>query len=195
MRQFTYAVKLTPDKRDGGYVVTCRDMPEIITQGDTVEEAVAAATDALEEAVAGRIDDKRDIPVPTARRRGESMYLRLWLLRRRSTWRCAMPASATQSSHAACDWTKRKRDEFSTLITPRSYRESKRHLPRSGGKFAWSLPNLPGSCRAGTKEYQAVSPQRTISSVALGVTSRNGDKRLGRSLAHSDQPPSTQDRF
>lgn len=71
MRQFTYAVKLTPDKRDGGYVVTCRDMPEIITQGDTVEDAVAEAADALEEAVAGRIDDKRDIPPPTAKKRGE----------------------------------------------------------------------------------------------------------------------------
>lgn len=71
MRQFTYAVKLTPDKRDGGYVVTCRDMPEVITQGDTVEEAVVEAADALEEAVAGRIDDKRDIPVPTAKKRGE----------------------------------------------------------------------------------------------------------------------------
>jgi antitoxin HicB len=71
MRQFTYSVKLTPDKRDGGYVVTCRDLPEVITQGDTFEEAVAEAADALEEAVAGRIDDKRDIPMPTAKKRGE----------------------------------------------------------------------------------------------------------------------------
>jgi antitoxin HicB len=71
MRHFTYAVKLTPDKRDGGYVVTCRDLPEVITQGDTFEEAVAEAADALEEAVAGRIDDRRDIPMPTAKKRGE----------------------------------------------------------------------------------------------------------------------------
>jgi len=71
MRQFTYAVKLTPDKRDGGYVVTCRDLPEVITQGDTFEEAVTEAADALEEAVAGRIDDRRDIPMPTAKKRGE----------------------------------------------------------------------------------------------------------------------------
>ena len=71
MRQFTYAVKLTPDKQDGGYVVSCRDMPEVITQGDTVEQAIAEAADALEEAVAGRIDDKRDIPAPTPKKRGE----------------------------------------------------------------------------------------------------------------------------
>lgn len=46
-------------------------MPEVITQGDTVAEAVEEAADALEEAVAGRIDDKRDIPVPTAKKRDE----------------------------------------------------------------------------------------------------------------------------
>ncbi len=45
MRQFTYAVKLTPDKDDGGYVVTCRDLPEAITQGDTMEDALSEAAD------------------------------------------------------------------------------------------------------------------------------------------------------
>ena len=57
MRQFTYTVKLTPDKDDGGYVVTCRDLPEAITQSDTREEARAEAADCLEEAIAARIDD------------------------------------------------------------------------------------------------------------------------------------------
>jgi antitoxin HicB len=71
MRQFTYPVKLTPDKKDRGYVVTCRDLPEVITQGDSIEEALAEATDALEEAVAGRIDDAREIPAPSAAKRGE----------------------------------------------------------------------------------------------------------------------------
>ena len=71
MRQFTHAVKLTPDKRDGGYVVTSRDFPEAITQGDTIDEALAAAADALEEAIAGRIDDGREIPAPSAAKRGE----------------------------------------------------------------------------------------------------------------------------
>jgi antitoxin HicB len=71
MRQFTYAVKLTPEKRDGGYVVTCRDLPEVITQGENVTNALREAADALEEAIAARIDDERDIPVPTAAKRGE----------------------------------------------------------------------------------------------------------------------------
>src|SRR3954469_18903194 len=73
MRPFTYAVKLAPDKQDGGYIVTCRDLPEAITQGETLEEALADAADALEEAVAGRISDARDIPMPTGAKRGERM--------------------------------------------------------------------------------------------------------------------------
>jgi antitoxin HicB len=71
MRQFTYAVKLAADKRDGGYVVTCRDLPEVITQGEGVKDALAGAADALDEAIAARVDDGRDIPVPTAKKRGE----------------------------------------------------------------------------------------------------------------------------
>jgi antitoxin HicB len=71
MRQRIYTVKLTPDKEDGGYVVTCRDLPEAITQGDTREEALAEAADCLEEAIAARIDDGRDIPSPSAPERGE----------------------------------------------------------------------------------------------------------------------------
>jgi antitoxin HicB len=72
MRQFTYAVKLTRDGQDGGFVVTCRDLPEAITQGETVEEeALLEAADCLEEAIAARIDDDRDIPMPSTSRRGE----------------------------------------------------------------------------------------------------------------------------
>jgi|SRR5919108_5836197 antitoxin HicB len=71
MRQFTYAVKLTADRRDGGYVVTCRDLPEVVTQGESVKDALAEAADALDEAIAARIDDGRDIPKPAAKKGGE----------------------------------------------------------------------------------------------------------------------------
>jgi antitoxin HicB len=73
MRQFTYAVKLTPDKKDGGFVVTCRDLPEAITQGESIEEALNEAADCLEEAIAARIDDACDIPMPSASKRGEHL--------------------------------------------------------------------------------------------------------------------------
>ena len=72
-RQFTYAIKLTPDRKDGGYVATCRDLPEVITQGDSVEHALAEAADALDEAIAGRIHDEREIPFPSSAKRGERL--------------------------------------------------------------------------------------------------------------------------
>ena len=71
MRPFTYTLKLTSGKDDGGYVVTCCDFPEAITQGDTREKALAEAADCLEEAIAARIDDGRNIPSPSAPKRGE----------------------------------------------------------------------------------------------------------------------------
>ena len=71
MRLFTYAVKLTPNKGDGGYVVTFRDLPEAITQGNSIDDALAEAADCLEEAIAGRIDDGREIPSPSSPKRGE----------------------------------------------------------------------------------------------------------------------------
>jgi antitoxin HicB len=71
--QFTYAIKLTRDRKDGGYVVSCRDIPEVITQGDTIEQAITEAEGALQAAIEGRIEDGLDIPTPTRPKHGERM--------------------------------------------------------------------------------------------------------------------------
>ena len=63
--ELTYPVTLTPDETDGGFVVTFEDIPEAITQGETVTEALAEAADALEEAIAGRIRRGDAIPEPS----------------------------------------------------------------------------------------------------------------------------------
>lgn len=73
MQRFTYPVTLTPDAQDGGYVVTCRDIPEVVTQGESVEDALDAAEGALEAAIEMRIEDGMEIPVPSSRRRGEHL--------------------------------------------------------------------------------------------------------------------------
>lgn len=65
MHTFAYPTKLTEDKDDGGYIVTFRDIPEAITQGDTIEACMIEARDCLDEAIAGRIDDREDIPIPS----------------------------------------------------------------------------------------------------------------------------------
>jgi len=43
-----YPAKFTRDRRVGGFVVTFPDVPEAVTQGDTVGEAMAMASEALE---------------------------------------------------------------------------------------------------------------------------------------------------
>ena len=73
MQRFTFPVVLTPDKKAGGFVVTCRDVPELVTQGETIEDAVNQAEGALEAAIEMRIEDGMSIPVPSARKRGERL--------------------------------------------------------------------------------------------------------------------------
>lgn len=60
---FAYPVTLTPDE-SGGFVVTFRDIPEAITQGEDLHDALTEGADALEEALAGRIRLGDEIPIP-----------------------------------------------------------------------------------------------------------------------------------
>ena len=71
--KYSYPVTLTEDSVDGGYVVTCRDLSEVITQGETLEDAIAAATDAVDEAICGCINHGRDIPDASAKQVGEHL--------------------------------------------------------------------------------------------------------------------------
>ena len=64
--RFSFPVTLTTDEVDGGFTVTFRDLPEAITQGENIEDALNEAADCLEEAIAARLDDNREIPTPTA---------------------------------------------------------------------------------------------------------------------------------
>ncbi|NEO72860.1 MAG: hypothetical protein F6K52_26150 [Moorea sp. SIO3H5] len=71
MSRFSFPATFTPDESDGGFVVTFRDLPEAITQGDSMEQALAEAADCLEEAIAARIDDQLDIPNPSSPEGGD----------------------------------------------------------------------------------------------------------------------------
>ncbi len=63
--RFSFPIILTPDLTDGGYVVTFPDLPEAITQGENIEDCLKEATDCLEEAIALRIDEQLDLPLPS----------------------------------------------------------------------------------------------------------------------------------
>lgn len=64
-----FYAKLTPD--DGQYSVTFRDIPEAITFGATVEEALDMAQDALETAMEFYFEDMRQVPTPSKGKKGE----------------------------------------------------------------------------------------------------------------------------
>jgi len=67
-----YPAKFKPAK-EGGFVVTFRDIPEGITQGESVEDAMIQARDALETALDFYFDDRREVPAPSKARRGERL--------------------------------------------------------------------------------------------------------------------------
>ena len=53
---------------EAGLAVTFPDLPEALTWGDTLAEALANANDCLEEALAARILAREDIPAPSPAR-------------------------------------------------------------------------------------------------------------------------------
>ena len=60
----SYSIHLEPDD-NGTFLVTCADFPELTTFGEDRDEALARALDALEEAIAARMDEREGIPVPS----------------------------------------------------------------------------------------------------------------------------------
>ena len=71
--RFSFPVTLTTDEVDGGFTVTVRDLPEAITQGENIEDALNEAADCLEEAIANRVI--RRLPIPTPSEANENEYL------------------------------------------------------------------------------------------------------------------------
>ena len=59
------AYPITLEHDDGTLLATSPDFPELTTFGDDREEAIARAVHALEEAIAARIHDRKDIPAPS----------------------------------------------------------------------------------------------------------------------------------
>lgn len=68
--RFEYPVSLKR-AREGGFVVTCRDLPALVTQGEDRADALAQAADAMDEAFATLMKLGRDFPAASAPRKGE----------------------------------------------------------------------------------------------------------------------------
>jgi antitoxin HicB len=79
MDQFAYPVRFTRDE-GGTYLIRFRDLPEAITSGTDMADAIEQAADCLQEALAGRLVRRDAIPKPSKQRPGErripvAMYL------------------------------------------------------------------------------------------------------------------------
>ena len=67
--EFAYPARFHKE-RDGGYLVTFPDLPDAITQGDSLDDAMEMATDCLAETIGARIAERADIPIPSTAKRG-----------------------------------------------------------------------------------------------------------------------------
>jgi len=63
--QYVFMAEVDADP-DGGFLITFPDVPEAITHGDTREEAMASAREALGLALRGIIQEGRSLPHPVA---------------------------------------------------------------------------------------------------------------------------------
>ncbi|MBY0445590.1 MAG: type II toxin-antitoxin system HicB family antitoxin [Burkholderiales bacterium] len=59
--------------KEGGFVVTFRDIPECVTQGDDEADALFMAQDALVCAMDFYFEDKRSVPAPSKAKKGERL--------------------------------------------------------------------------------------------------------------------------
>jgi antitoxin HicB len=57
-----YTIILDPDEEDGGYTVTVPALPGCVTQGDTLEEAIAMANEAIRGFLEALAKDGQPIP-------------------------------------------------------------------------------------------------------------------------------------
>lgn len=62
MSEYQYSIILHPDTEEGGYTVTVPALPGCVTQGETLEEAIAMAKDAIRLHIEGLIDVGESIP-------------------------------------------------------------------------------------------------------------------------------------
>lgn len=68
-----YPARFVRDKETGGFVVTFPDVREAITEGESLEEAMRSAEEALELALTFYVEASKDLPQPGPLKRGMRM--------------------------------------------------------------------------------------------------------------------------
>lgn len=67
---YDYAVTLHTDNKPG-VAITCRDLPEVNSYGESIEKALREAVDGIESALSIYVDQRRPIPAASAPEPGE----------------------------------------------------------------------------------------------------------------------------
>ena len=70
MDRFQYAVAMT-QAEEGGFIVSCRDLPQLVTQGEDLAHALSEAADAMDEVFAAYMHSGLAFPAPSKARKGE----------------------------------------------------------------------------------------------------------------------------
>lgn len=66
MKTYAYAAEFEPTEREGGFVVSFPDVPEAITEGDDMADALVQASDALGVALLTYLEMDRALPAAKA---------------------------------------------------------------------------------------------------------------------------------
>jgi len=114
-RKFTYPITLIPEDK-GRYTVRFPDLPEAITQGDNIHDALESAVDCLDEAIANRI--VMNLPIPDPSSRGDKYVVLPALMAAKAALYITMRESGTSKVELAkslgCD-----EKEIRRLLSPR----------------------------------------------------------------------------
>ena len=73
MNAYEYTIVLEPDDEEGGYTVTVPSLAGVVTQGETVEEAIEMAKDAIKLYL--DVLKARGEPIPVERRRPQAITI------------------------------------------------------------------------------------------------------------------------
>jgi antitoxin HicB len=94
-----YRIELEPDD-NGTFLVTCPDIPGVVTYGETREEACRRAVDAIETMVAGLMAHGEEIPPPTSPLGNEVARLSLQTALKVQLYRALREAGMTRAELA-----------------------------------------------------------------------------------------------
>jgi antitoxin HicB len=83
------------------YIVTCRDLPAVVTSGSSEAEALEMAEDGIDVVVSSLIDDGLQVPEPSPQRKGEHLVnLPAQTAAKLAVWRAFLAAGISKSELA-----------------------------------------------------------------------------------------------